>query len=56
VKEKSVIIMTIRMEMAVWRSSAGFVNLVTATRGDTPFSMSLLLRPPTTQQTQSNPK
>jgi hypothetical protein len=56
VKEKSVIIMTIRMEMAVWRSSAGLVNLVTATRGDAPFSASLLLHPPTTKQSQSSPK
>jgi hypothetical protein len=56
VKEKSVIIMTLRMEMAVWRSSAGLVNLVTATRSDDPFSVRLLLRPPTIQQSQSSPK
>jgi hypothetical protein len=56
VKEKSVIIMTIRMEMAMWRSSAGLVNLVTATRGDAPFNTSLVLRPPTNQQSQSSPK
>jgi len=56
VKEKSVIIMTIRMEMATWRSSAGLVNLVTATRDNTLFDASLVLYPPTIQQNQSNPK
>ena len=55
-KEKSLIIITIRMEMAMWRSSMGLVNLVTAMRGDTLFDASLVLLPPTTQQNQSNPK
>lgn len=56
VKEKSVIIMTIRMEMAMWRSSMGLVSLVTAMRDDALFNASLVLYPPTTQQSQSNPK
>ena len=56
VKEKSVIIMTIRMEMATWKSSTGLVNLVTAMRGDMLFDASLVLFPPTTQQSQSSPK
>jgi hypothetical protein len=56
VKEKSVIIMTLRMEMAVWKSSAGLVSLVTAMRDDALFDASLVLYPPTTQQSQSSPK
>lgn len=56
VKEKSVIIMTIRMEIATWRSSRGLVNLVTAMRNDALFNASLTLIPPITQQSQSSPK
>jgi hypothetical protein len=50
VKEKSLLIMTLRMEFASWRSAAGLVNIVTAMRGDSPFDVSLVLFPPTLQQ------
>lgn len=50
VKEKSLLIVTVRMQMAVWRSPTELVNLVTATRGDSIFDLSLVLFPPTKQQ------
>jgi hypothetical protein len=50
VKEKSLLIVTIRMQMAVWRSPTEIVNLVTATGGDSIFDLSLVLFPPTKQQ------
>jgi hypothetical protein len=56
VKEKSVLIMTLRMELASWRSTSGLVSLVTAMRGDSPFDASLVLMPPTAQQAPSGPK
>lgn len=49
-KEKSLLIITVRMEMALWRTAAGMVNLVTATRGESLFNASLVLFPPTVQQ------
>ena len=55
-KEKSLLIITIRMEMAVWRTSAGMVNLVTAMRGESLFDASLIFFPPTTQQSKGVPK
>lgn len=55
-KEKSLLIITIRMEMALWRSSTGLVNLVTAMRGGSLFDASLVLFPPTVQQSAGNPK
>ena len=56
-KEKSLLIVTIRMEMALWRSSTGLVNLVTAMRGESLFDASLVLFPPTAQQqNQASPK
>lgn len=56
-KEKSLLIVTIRMEMALWRSSTGLVNLVTAMRGESLFDASLVLFPPTAQQqNQGSPK
>ena len=56
VKEKSLLIISIRVEMAFWSSSAGLVNLVTAMRGDSMFDASLVLFPPTAQQTGGNKK
>jgi len=56
VKEKSFIVITLRIEMAMWRSSMGLVSLVTAMRDDSLFDASLVLYPPTTQQSQSSPK
>jgi hypothetical protein len=55
-KEKSLLIITIRMEMALWKSSTGLINLVTAMRGGTIFDASLVLFPPTEQQNGGNPK
>jgi hypothetical protein len=52
-KEKSLLIVTIRLEMAMWNSPTGLVNLVTATRGESLFDASLVLIPPTTQQAES---
>jgi hypothetical protein len=56
VKEKSLLIITIRMEMALWKSSTGLVNLVTAMRGESLFDASLVLFPPTAQQNLRSPK
>jgi hypothetical protein len=56
VKEKSLLIITIRMEMALWKSSTGLVNLVTAMRGESLFDASLVLFPPTTQLNIGKPK
>lgn len=50
VKEKSLLIITIRMEMALWKSSTGIVNLVTAMRGESFFDASLVLFPPMAQE------
>ena len=50
VKEKTLLIFTVRMQMAVWRSPTELVNLVTAMRGDSLFDLSLVLFPPTKQQ------
>jgi hypothetical protein len=55
-KEKSLLIITIRMEMALWRLSTGLVNLVTAMRGGSIFDASLVLFPPAEQQAAGNPK
>jgi hypothetical protein len=55
-KEKSLLIITIRMEMALWKSSMGLVNLVTAMRGESLFDASLVLFPPTVQQNGGNPQ
>lgn len=49
-KEKSVLIVTIRMQIAVWRLATEVVNLVTAMRGDSIFDVSLVLFRPTKQQ------
>lgn len=56
VKEKSVLIMTLRMEIASWRLSTGLVNLVAAKRGDSLFDASLVLLPPTIQQKSPDTK
>jgi hypothetical protein len=56
VKEKSLLIITIRVEMALWNSSAGLVNLVTAMRGDSMIDASLVLFPPTAQQAAGSKK
>jgi len=56
VKEKSLLIFTIRVEMALWNSSAGLVNLVTAMRGDSMIDASLVLFPPTAQQATGSKK
>ncbi len=55
-KEKSLLIVTIRMEMAMWKSSTGLVNLVTAMRGESLFDASLVFFPPTAQQSAASPK
>ena len=55
-KEKNLLITTIRMEMALWKSSTGLVNLVTAMRGDSFFDASLVLFPPTEQKSAGSPK
>jgi hypothetical protein len=56
VKEKSLLIVTIRMEIASWRLPSGLVNLVTARRGESLFDASLILLPPTHQQTPAGAK
>ena len=52
-KEKSLLIVTVRMEMAIWKSSTEVVNLITAMRGDSIFDVSLVLFPPSKQSTSS---
>jgi hypothetical protein len=56
VKEKSLLIVTVRMELASWRSPTGVVSLVTAKRGDSLFNASLMMGPPTNQRTKVNAK
>jgi len=56
VKEKSVLIITLRMEIASWRLADGLVNVVTAMRGDSIFDASLVLIPPTTPQKPQSPQ
>jgi hypothetical protein len=55
-KEKSLLIITIRMEMALWKSPTGLVNLVTAMRGESLFDASLVFFPPTGQQNAGEAK
>ena len=49
-KEKSLILFTVRLEMAVWRAAWGMVNLVTAKQGNSFLEASLVFFPPTIQQ------
>jgi hypothetical protein len=56
VKEKSLLIFTVRLEMATWNSPTGLVNLVTATKGESLFDASLVFFPPTVQQTSGGAK
>jgi hypothetical protein len=44
-REKSVIIMTIKMEIAAWKLPTEIVNLITAKRNDTLFELRLSLLP-----------
>jgi len=45
VKEKSLLIMTIRMEIAAWKLPTEIVNLITAKRNDTLFELHLGILP-----------
>jgi hypothetical protein len=54
VKEKSLIIFTVRIEVASWKSRTGAVSLFAGKRGDSLFSASLLMGAPTTDRTNAN--
>jgi len=45
-KEKSLLIFTVRLEMALWKSPTGIVNLVTAKQGNSFLEASLVFFPP----------
>ncbi len=49
-KEKSLIIFTVRLEMALWKSPTGIVNLVTAKQGNSFIDASLVFFPPDDQK------
>lgn len=56
VKEKSLLIVTLRMEIASWRLPTGLVNLVTAMNGESLFDASMVLLPPTKPQNPTGQK
>lgn len=56
VKEKSLLIFTIRMEVASWKSRTGIVNLFASKRGESLFSASILMGAQTVGQTKANTK
>jgi len=53
VKEKSLIIVTVRLEVSSWKSRTGVVSLFAGKRGDSLFSASLLMGAPTTERSKA---
>lgn len=49
-KEKNLLIVTLRIQMDIWRSPAEIVSLVTGWKGDEIMDLNLALSPPTRQQ------
>ena len=49
-KEKNLLIVTLRIQMAIWRSPTEIVSLVTGSKGEDLMDLSLVLVPPTKQQ------
>jgi hypothetical protein len=52
-KEKNFLIVTLRIQMAIWRSPTEIVNLVSGLKGEDIMDLSLALVPPTKQQLKS---
>jgi hypothetical protein len=49
-KEKNLLIVTLRIQIAAWRLPTEIVSLVTGMKGDDIMDLSLMLAPPTKQQ------
>ena len=49
-KEKNLLIVTLRIQMAIWKSPTEMINLVSGFKGEDMMDLSLVLRPPTNQQ------